>query len=507
MNSIIVMNANVITMDEGKRYEAVLIRDGIFNIVGSNEEVLAYAAGIPVINAGGATVLPAFFDCHVHALTTGMNALALDLYDVFDIAELLERLKKADSEYEPGRWIFAKRFDESRILEGRPPVMAELDSIHRPVFISDRGKHYTLVNRLAYDALGISMDLTGVRLGEDQQPNGRLQDQSNRHAQAKFFALWTVKERKQAIHITAALAASRGITTINAIEGVDSSDEDVLIIADALRELPVEMRVWWNTDTIEKPLTMGWKWWGGDFLIDGSIGSRTAAFDEKYADADTNGYLNYADEWVYNVIEQSLIHDMAISFHCIGQRGIRQVLNQMEKALDAYPLKQTDHKLRLEHFGWPEQSDIDRCAKMNIKVSTQPSFTFLRGGPGSVYSQRLGELRDQQGYPLRRLLDAGIVLGGGSDSDVTPMDALLGIHAAVNPPYFENALTPYEALRMYTSDAARVAFEEERKGRIRIGMQGDLVILDNDPLSVDPLRIKEIAVLYTIHKGEIIFQG
>jgi predicted amidohydrolase YtcJ len=87
------------------------------------------------------------------------------------------------------------------------------------------------------------------------------------------------------------------------------------------------------------------------------------------------------------------------------------------------------------------------------------------------------------------------------------MDALLGIHAAVNPPYFENALTPYEALRMYTSDAARVAFEDERKGRIRIGMQGDLVILDNDPLSVDPLRIKEIAVLYTIHKGEIIFQG
>jgi predicted amidohydrolase YtcJ len=507
MGSIIIYNANVIPMDDGKRYEAISIRDGIIDRVGSSEEVLAESFPSERIDAQGATVLPAFFDCHVHALTTGMNALAIDLYDVEDIPALLEILKKADAEYETGRWIFCKRFDESRIREGRPPVMDELDGILRPVFISDRGKHYTLVNRLAYDALGITDDIEGVRFDEFGKPNGRLQDQSNRTAQAEFFARWSPEERKKAIHTTALLAASRGITTVAAIEGLDSSDDDVPIIAEAIKELPIEMRVWWNTDSIQKPLAMGWKWWGGDFLLDGSIGSRTAAFDDRYSDADTRGYLNHTDEWVHNVIEQSLINDMAISFHCIGQSAIRQALDQMERTLETHPSKKLNHKLRLEHFGWADQKDIERCAKMNIKLSTQPSFTYLRGGPGSVYHQRLGDDRDRQAYPLRRFIDAGIVVGGGSDSDVTPMDALLGIHAAVNPPYPENALTAYEALRMYTSDASRVAFEDDRKGKIRIGLQGDLVILGGDPLTVDSKRIKDIKILFTIHKGKIIYQG
>lgn len=505
MNSLLLLNGNILTMDEGKVYEAVLIQDGDIRDLGNTEEMSIHLNGIPSMDLKGATVLPAFFDCHVHALTTGMNALAIDLYDVADIPALIEVLKHADQEYEPGRWLFCKRFDESRVKEGRPPVMTELDTIKRPVFISDRGKHYTVVNRLAYEMLGIHEGIEGVRIDPEGKPNGRLQDQSNRTAQAEFFARWTTEERKRAIHTTAKLAASRGITTINAIEGLDSSDEDVPIIAQAINELPIDMRVWWNTDSIQKPLSMGWKWWGGDFLLDGSIGSRTAAFDDPYADADTCGYLNYTDDQVYEIIEQSLIRDVAVSFHCIGQRGIRQALDQMEKALEAHPEKRSNHKLRLEHFGWPDSVDISRCADLQIKISTQPAFTYLRGGPGSVYNQRLGEKRDRQAYPLRKMLDAGIVLGGGSDSDVTPMDALLGIHAAVNPPYPENAITPLEALRMYTTNAARVAFEEHRKGKISIGMQGDLVVLDQDPLTIDPTKIKDIKVLHTIHNGEIIF--
>jgi len=507
MKSLLLFNANIITMDEVKTYEAVLIRDGDIRDLGRNEDMLTRWVGTPSMDIKGATILPAFFDCHVHALTTGMNALAIDVYDVTDITALIEILKQADREYEPGRWIFCKRFDESRVTEGRPPLMAELDVINRPVFISDRGKHYTVVNRLAYDALGIHEGIEGVRIDSQGNPIGRLQDQSNRTAQAEFFARWTAEERKHAIHTTAQLAASRGITTINAIEGLDSSDDDVPIIAEAINELSIDMRIWWNTDTIQKPLSMGWKWWGGDFLLDGSIGSRTAAFDDPYADSDTCGYLNYTDDQVYTIIEESLIRDVAVSFHCIGQQGIRQALDQMEKALDAHPEKRANHKLRLEHFGWPDPEDILRCANLHIKISTQPAFTYLRGGPGSVYHQRLGEQRDRQAYPLRRLLDAGVVLGGGSDSDVTPMDALLGIHAAVNPPYPENAITPLEALRMYTTDAAIVAFEDDRKGKISVGMQGDLVVLDQDPLIIDPTKIKDIKVLYTIHQGNVVFSS
>ena len=86
------------------------------------------------------------------------------------------------------------------------------------------------------------------------------------------------------------------------------------------------------------------------------------------------------------------------------------------------------------------------------------------------------------------------------------MDSLLGIHAAVNPPYPENALTPYEAVRMFTADAAKCSFQGDRKGTLEVGKQGDLVLLAEDPMTV-PDHIKDIKVLLTVHKGEIVYRG
>ncbi|MGI6151561.1 MAG: amidohydrolase, partial [Christensenellales bacterium] len=290
-------------------------------------------------------------------------------------------------------------------------------------------------------------------------------------------------------------------------EGLDSSDEDIPIIHAVAPELPVDMPIFWCTPDAQKAVDMGFDMWGGDILLDGSIGSRTAAFSEKYEDADTCGYLNYSDEQVLAWVEEALRHDLGISFHCIGELAMTQALDAVEQALAKYPGKRANHRLRLEHFGFPTQRDIDRCGALGVRVSTQPAFTFLRGGPGTVYRARLGERRERAGYPLRRLLDAGVVLGGGSDSDVTPMDALLGIHAAVNQPYPENAVTPYEAVRMYTIDAAKVSFMEDTKGSLKVGKQGDLVVLSDDPMTVHPKKIRDIKVLATIHKGKVVFEG
>lgn len=90
-------------------------------------------------------------------------------------------------------------------------------------------------------------------------------------------------------------------------------------------------------------------------------------------------------------------------------------------------------------------------------------------------------------------------------SDVTPLDALLGIHAAVNQPYPENSVTPYEAVRMYTSDGARCGWEDDYKGKLIPGMQADMVVLEADPMTVDPRTIKDIKVLGTVRKGELVY--
>ena len=509
--TIAVINANVIPMHKRDRNQAIFVKDGIIEKVGTNEEIkeAAAAAGIEPIDAKGATMIPGMYDCHVHMLTTGENATAIDVYDCKDIAEIIDIFKKADEEYEPGRWIYAKRLDESRLAEGRPPVIKEMECIKRPVFVLDRGKHYVLVNRLAYDALGVTKDIKGVRLDEDGEPNGRLQDDANTFASRAFFSSWTDEQRKDAIRFTANLAASRGITTICPQEGLDSTDDDVHLMCSIRDELPIDIQIFWNTHKLEDIKSENLDAWGGDILLDGSIGSRTAAFSEPYCDGDTCGYLNWPDEEVYRIVKEAIENDLIVSFHAIGELAITQALDAMEKALkEVGPEKAAKAKLRLEHFGFPaNENDIVRAGKMHLRVSMQSAFTYLRGGPGTVYRSRLGEERESGGYPSRKLLDAGCILGGGSDSDVTPMNSIFGMHAAVNQPYPESSITPYEALRMYTLDAARVTYQDEYKGSLEPGKQGDFVLLDRDPLKIDPTTIKDTQVLLTVHKGDVIFKA
>ena len=508
MNSLAFINANVIPMEGYDRHRAILIQDGRIAALGTDDEIaaLAGAAGVTPVDAQGATILPGFYDCHAHTTLTGFGALGIDLYDSGDIATVLEQLREADKTWEPGRWLFGKRLDEFRLREGRPPVMAELDAIPRPVFISDRGGHYVAVNRLAFDALGLDKSVRGVRLDGRGEPNGRLQDDANKLARSRFP--WTDEQKVEAVRWSAGLAASKGITTIHAMEGMNAEDKPLLpLILSALEQFPVDISVFWSSEDYHDLLDNGIDAWGGDILLDGSIGSRTAAFSEKYCDGDTAGYLNYTDEQVDRFVDDALKNDLLISFHCIGELAITQALNAMEKGLENNPEKRESARLRLDHFGFPTQRDIERAASLGVRVSSQPAFTYLRGGPGSVYRSRLGEERERGGYPHRRLLDAGICVGGGSDSDITPMDSLLGIHSAVNPPYPENAVTPYEAVRMYTIDGARCGFEEDRKGSLKVGKQADLVVLAEDPMTVDPTAIKDIRILMTIRRGTVIFEA
>lgn len=508
MGNIALINGNIIPMDAQKRYSAIIAIDGKIMKTGSDEEIInaAQKADVSVIDLNGATVLPGFHDCHAHLSLTGYNAQGIDLYDAKDIPEILKRLKETEVTLSPEQWLFGKRLDEGLLSEKRPPVMEELNIFKRPVFLSDRGGHYVVVNQAAYDALGIYPDLKGVRKDSDGHPNGRLQDDANKIARNRFP--WTKEQTLEAMRWTAQEALKKGITTIHAQEGFTADDPAVSLLLEAKDNFPVDLVIFWcMMPSNDSPLVEKTGILGGDILLDGSIGSRTAAFFDNYCDGDGCGYLNFSPKEVDDFVEYAVIHDLGMSFHVIGEKAAHIALNAYERALRMHPEKREIAKLRLEHFGWQKPEDIQRAAQMDVRISTQPAFTYLRGGPDSIYRSRLGETREKMGYSLRRMLDAGLCLGGGSDSDITPLDALLGIHAAVNPPYPENAVTPYEAVRMYTSDGAKSGWEDDYKGKLIIGMQADMVILDADPMTVNPRTIKDITVLGTIRKGTLVYNN
>ncbi|MBQ9827435.1 MAG: amidohydrolase [Lachnospiraceae bacterium] len=508
MGSIAFVNANVIPMAERERYSAVLAVDGRIEALGTDEKIRAAAekAGAEVIDLNGKTVLPGFHDCHVHLSITGYDAAGINMYDAPDIKTVLDRLQEADETWPEGRWLYGKRIDEGLLAERRPPTMEELDRFSRPVFISDRGGHYVLVNRKAFDALGIDENMRGVRKGADGKPNGRLQDEANRTARTNYPH--TKEENLEAMMWTCNEALTKGITTIHAQEGFGPDDPAVPLIIENRDKFPVDLQIWWlcaqdNDDPTCKELGI----WGGDILLDGSIGSRTAAFFENYCDGDGCGYLNFDEDFIYDHVEGAVVRDQAISFHAIGEKGIWFCLNAYERALKLHPEKKETARLRMEHMGWPTEEDMARAAEMGVRISTQPAFTFLRGGPTSIYRSRLGEAREKRGYPLRRMLDYGLIVGGGSDSDMTPMDVMLGIHSAVNQPYPENSVTPYEAVRMYTYDGAKCGWEDDIKGRLLPGLQADMVVLDDDPMTCDPRILKDIKILMTVRKGDIVYRN
>lgn len=509
-NTIGFVGGNIITMDPSdSRKEAIFIKDGIIEALGTNDEIRKLAAdhGTEIVNLFGKTVLPGLHDCHVHVVGTGLASIGVDLYDCHSVKEVLEALKK-EGERSLNGWICGVRLDESRLAEKRPPLMRELDEIFpdRGVYILDRGLHYTLINRVVFDEIGLTGKEKGVGFDEKGNLSGRMHEEANGIVRGYFNNSMTTEQRKAAILSVEEEAASKGITTIHAMDGGEMfSDKDIEVFLELENKTKVDFVLYWDTLDIEKVQKAGLPRIGTDVLSDGSIGSRTAAFDEPYADMpETKGLMYLSDELMTEKIEMALKNHLQFGFHAIGQQAIRRVIDCYEKAYEKYPWE--DARFRMEHFGFCDERDVERAKKNRMIISTQPSFSFLRGGPGSVYQIRTGTERERRAYPNKKFLDYGLVVAGGSDSNVTPMDSILGIHSAVNHPYPEHRVSVYQALRMFTIDAAYAAFEEDKKGSLEVGKAGDLTILAEDPYRISKESLRDMNVMMTVKDGNIIFE-
>jgi predicted amidohydrolase YtcJ len=197
-----------------------------------------------------------------------------------------------------------------------------------------------------------------------------------------------------------------------------------------------------------------------------------------------------------------------IAIHAIGDRGIEMVLDAYQKALDAYP--RSNHRHRIEHCGILRPDLIDRIARMNVLIVTQPIF-ITEYGDGFI--RHLGLERVQLTYPFRSLLDAGITVVFSSDCPVSSFEPLKSIEVSVTERTasgksfaLEEAITVDEALPLYTTAGAYSTFEEGIKGQLRPGMLADLVVLEQDPRGVEPEAISGIPVSMTIIGGETVFE-
>ena len=496
-------NGNLVPMTgPSDRATAFAVEDGRITAIGSDADLLPLAAqACEAVDLRGATVLPGLIDTHVHLVRTGLAMLGPLLPPARTVAELVANVEQALRDY-PNEAPLICHGGGVRWLD-REPTRQDLDAVagRRAVLVSDPSAHVCLVSSAALEQLPLD-GRGGVERGVDSRATGVLVTWANKSARRWFHSRVPRSHIQQGLTLAAAAASRRGVTTIHAMDGGDYlGDDDVPALLEAQSALPLDTVVYAQVFDLDQVAVWGLPRVGGCILLDGAYGEHTAALAEPYADApSTRGVLFHADDEIARLVASAHQRGWQVSVHAQGDAAIEQVLRAYEQALATHP--RPDHRHRIEHCGLPTQDQLERIARAGLGLGMQPVFA----PPHPSLVELFGPERVTRRHRYRAIRQLGIVVGGGSDADSSPIDPLAGVQAAATLDS-ERRLTPYAALELFTTNAAYLAFEERQKGALRPGAWADFVILAADPLAVPVDRIASISIQQTWFRGRPVFDA
>jgi predicted amidohydrolase YtcJ len=484
----------------GRVCDWALIEDGRIAAIGEGPPPPAPGDGPTALDLSPRTVLPALHDAHVHLFRTGLMDVDLDLSPAASYGDVLDLIAEAAADHD-GEILRAHSFDPDLIVDGRYPTAAELDAISSEIaiFVKRRDGHSSSANSRALEILELPEGIGGLEI-EAGRPTGVLNGKAHSMAFRKVDDFLTDEERIDCYRRAAARAVERGIGAVHALVGSSHpGNRDVEVLLDTLDDLPIDVVVYPQFQDVDRAERLGLPRIGGCILLDGSFSSGTAALSAGYADRDGQGNLYFTDEELTAFMVSAHSRGLQIAVHALGDRAIGQAIRCYERAAGS---ECRERRHRIEHVELPEPRQLEAIADLGIAVCVQPTFEHLWGGPGRMYEARLGADGAARSNPFRSMLEAGIRLAGGSDSYVTPMDSLLGIHAAVNRPNASERLSVFDAVSLFTSGASWFSFDETSRGTLEVGKDATFVVLDGDPFEVDPATIKDIAVEGLYVRGE-----
>ena len=526
---LVLTNANVITLDHSKPHcEAVAIKYGVIAQVGSMEAVeKGIGVGTLVLDLDGKTVLPGFIDTHVHLDDFGLTLRTINLEDATSVEEVKELLSERVRRTPKGEWVLGRGWTENKLRERRLLTRWDIDEVSRdnPVYFHHFSCHATLLNSRGLEASGIDRHTKPpaggwIDVDKSGEPTGFLR------SNARFMVpvgLNGVRPRpdlatlREAILIGVNEAVKYGLTAIH----VPSADHDEIKVTQELAtegKLPLRVTLLPKVELLDHVLKLGVNSGLGDerlrigaikIFSDGSLIAKTAAVKEHFErEPENSGILNDQKVFSGQIMEANRV-GMQIAVHAVGDRAIEAVLDAYEAALKDTP--RTDHRHRIEHGSIMSRDLRERAKRLSVVVSTQPELV-TRNGDG--FQTSLGSRRMAYTYPIKSLLDEGIVVSGSSDCPLTYPDPLKGIWSATTRAS-ENTgkaitagerVTVDQAIHMYTVNAAYVGFDEKRKGTIEEGKLADFTVLSGDPYVVGAERIRDIKVEMTIVGGVRVYE-
>ena len=528
---LVLINAKVYTAnDKLPEAEAVAILKDKIIFVGSANESIQYTCNDNRIeDLQGKFIFPGFIDAHAHLKGIGYREMNLNLQGANSLKEMLTQVEIYANKLEQGKWVVGRGWIEKKWPEGRFPTIQELDMISpdKPMALERADGHAIIVNSLALEMANITGDTpdpVGGKIDKDVngKPNGVLIDKASLLVES-IIPKRTREDEKQALRLGLDRTAMMGWTQLQDA-GSPLSDYEILKEIKEEEGLPVRIHMYISDgEDALKFINTGPYFDEDHYLIsrgvklyaDGAIGSRGAAFFEKYDDYETKGLVIFQKEETMPKLIKSLVNGIQIQTHAIGDLANSITLDWYEEAFNSVKLENRlieNPRWRIEHAQNILPEDQIRYSDLDVIASMQPSHAI---GDLHFAHKRLGEQRLDNAYTWRNLIDLGVTIAGGSDAPVEIGDPRIEFKAAVSrkdldgfyKDYWniEQSVSREEALYMFTKWASYSVFEEDIKGTIEVGKLADFTVFSKDLMTIPEEEIMSSEVVMTIVGGEIKF--
>jgi len=548
----IFFNGKIYVGKPGTFVQAVAVKDGDVVATGTVAAMRKLAGpNTQYEDFGGKTVLPGFYDNHVHvgfddrrSMTGG--AIPPDLESVQSLADLQDRLRKFAATLPPGTWILGDvphgTGGKEVFTENALPTRWDLDKAvpDHPILL-DRGAHITLVNSKALELAKVQKGTPEPNGGHydvdaNGEPTGIFRESPGRRMIASAIPLPPINEAEGIAYIKGRLyeQLSLGVTSLN-VPSMRPMDDFRMIqelYAKEGEDLPratLQLRVWPGYDAYDDPKVGAavsikeiadfgvHTGFGNERLkigaikmsVDGAFGGQSAWLIDSYPGRpDFHGQDRIPPDVLYQVSKFAYDHGWQIGVHAIGDEAVRQTVAVFDRIIRENP--RPDPRLYIHHISVkPPQETLDLMKKDNIIASMQPNFTYTIA---PYYKLALSPEKLATNNPEKSLWDLGLHMSIGSDH--LPDGPLIGIYGAVTRRGIDGVvygpqerLTLEQALYNATVGSAYQTFDEKRRGTLEPGKVADMVVLPEDIFTIDPERIKSLKVYETIIGGKVVWKN
>jgi len=511
MQSFNLINGNIITLNDNEPIVNSLSVDK-GKIISLNKTISKFKT----IDLNRATVIPGFIDAHFHLKNYGKRLDQVDLKGLKSLDEIQGVLENKLQSIDDGQWVLGFGWDQNLWQEKKFPDKNFLNYIapKNPVYLTRIDGHSAWVNNSAIQLTGNTVSkLNDVDGG--QVINDCIMIDNSMNSFKHLLPNEELSQIKKWILTAAQNAYKMGIT------GVHDAWQDrktIQAIEELIDEKKFPIRCYGmlagNDDKLLDQYFNSGHYHNEYYtirsvkaFIDGALGSRGAALHEPYCDDSNNcGLILITNERFSDLAQQCFKNNFQLNTHAIGDRGNHYVLNHYGSVLN----KKNNRRWRIEHAQMVADEDVLLFKKYNILPSMQPSHCT---SDMNWLPDRIGNHRLKLISRWKTFIDQGLKIPGGSDCPIETGNPLFEFYAAItrqdHAGYPIRGFQPQEkinrlnTLQMFTSWAAYGGFDEQRRGKIDIGFDADLTILDNDILTVKSKDILNSKILYTIVNGYI----